>query len=59
MCDPMMDVSMCAIYSYYNDEDMEQLFQDLSQTGTLRRRTVRHLCLRGPGRFSVESVGGL
>ena len=27
MCDPVMDVSMCAIYSYYNEEDMERLFR--------------------------------
>ena len=27
MCDPVMDVSMCAIYSYYKEEDMERLFR--------------------------------
>ena len=27
MCDPVMDVSMCAFYSYYNEEDMERLFR--------------------------------
>lgn len=27
MCDPVMDISMCAIYSYYNEEDMERLFR--------------------------------
>lgn len=26
MCDPMIDVSMCAIYSYYNEEEVERLF---------------------------------
>lgn len=25
MCDPMIDVAMCAIYSYYNEEDTERL----------------------------------
>lgn len=25
MCDPMMDISMCAIYSYYSEEEMERL----------------------------------
>lgn len=25
MCDPMIDVSMCAIYSYYNEEEVEKL----------------------------------
>ncbi|MCH1951777.1 phosphocholine cytidylyltransferase/choline kinase family protein [Enterocloster sp. OA13] len=25
MCDPIMDVSMCAIYSYYDEADMEKL----------------------------------
>lgn len=25
MCDPMIDVSMCAIYSYYNEEEAEKL----------------------------------
>lgn len=27
MCDPVMDISMCAIYSYYNEEQMEKLFE--------------------------------
>ena len=27
MCDHLIDVSMCAIYSYYNDEDVEHLMQ--------------------------------
>ena len=27
MCDPMIDVSMCAIYSYYNEEEVEKLIQ--------------------------------
>ena len=26
MCDPMIDVSMCAIYSYYNEDEVEKLF---------------------------------
>ena len=26
MCNPIMDISMCAIYSYYDKERMEQLF---------------------------------
>lgn len=26
MCDPAMDISMCAIYSYYGEEEMEKLF---------------------------------
>lgn len=25
MCDPLIDVSMCAIYSYYNEEEVERL----------------------------------
>lgn len=25
MCDPLIDVAMCAIYSYYNEEETEQL----------------------------------
>lgn len=25
MCDPIIDVSMCAIYSYYNEEEVEKL----------------------------------
>lgn len=25
MCDPLIDVSMCAIYSYYNEEEVEKL----------------------------------
>ena len=37
MCDPVMDVSMCAIYSYYNEEDMERLFQALSPGGSPRK----------------------
>lgn len=27
MCDPMVDVAMCAIYSYYNDEETERLIE--------------------------------
>ncbi len=27
MCNPIMDISMCAIYSYYGEEDMERLFR--------------------------------
>ena len=27
MCDPLIDVSMCAIYSYYNEEETEQLIR--------------------------------
>ena len=27
MCDPVLDISMCAIYSYYNGEQMEKLFE--------------------------------
>lgn len=27
MCDPIMDISMCAIYSYYNEEQMERLLK--------------------------------
>ena len=26
MCNPIMDISMCAIYSYYDRERMEKLF---------------------------------
>ena len=25
MCDPLADLGMCAIYSYYNEEEVEQL----------------------------------
>ena len=27
MCDPLIDVSMCAIYSYYNDFEVEKLIK--------------------------------
>lgn len=27
MCDPLVDVSMCAIYSYYNDEETDRLIR--------------------------------
>jgi len=27
MCDPVIDVSMCAIYSYYNEEEVEKLLK--------------------------------
>lgn len=27
MCDPMMDISMCSIYSYYGEEEMERLLR--------------------------------
>lgn len=27
MCDPLIDVAMCAIYSYYNEEDTEHLIR--------------------------------
>ena len=27
MCDPLIDVAMCAIYSYYNEEDAEHLIR--------------------------------
>ena len=27
MCDPLMDVSMCAIYSYYEEEQTEKLLE--------------------------------
>lgn len=27
MCNPIMDISMCAIYSYYGEEEMERLFR--------------------------------
>lgn len=27
MCDPLIDLGMCAIYSYYNDEETEQLME--------------------------------
>lgn len=27
MCDPVMDISMCAIYSYYGEDEMEKLFR--------------------------------
>lgn len=27
MCDPLVDVAMCAIYSYYNDEETERLIR--------------------------------
>jgi thiamine kinase-like enzyme len=27
MCDPLVDVAMCAIYSYYNEEETEQLIR--------------------------------
>lgn len=27
MCDPAMDISMCAIYSYYGEEEMEKLYR--------------------------------
>ncbi|MGN0372368.1 MAG: phosphotransferase [Enterocloster sp.] len=27
MCDPMIDIAMCAIYSYYNEEDMDRLLR--------------------------------
>ena len=27
MCDPLIDISMCAIYSYYNTEQLEKLMQ--------------------------------
>lgn len=27
MCDPLIDVSMCAIYSYYNEEEVEKLIE--------------------------------
>ena len=31
MCDPIMDVSMCAIYSYYDEADMEKLLASYLQ----------------------------
>lgn len=31
MCDPVMDISMCAIYSYYDEEQMERLFRSYLQ----------------------------
>lgn len=27
MCDPIVDISMCAIYSYYNEEDSDRLLE--------------------------------
>lgn len=31
MCDPIMDISMCAIYSYYDEEQMERLLRSYLQ----------------------------
>lgn len=41
MCDPLIDVSMCAIYSYYNEEDVEHLMEIyLERQPTTEERAV-------------------
>ncbi len=59
MCDPAIDVAMCAIYSYYDETQMEHLLKLYLKQGTHEGGAVCDLRVRGPGRFFVESVGGL
>lgn len=41
MCDPLIDVSMCAIYSYYNDAEAEKLLRIyLGREATTEERLV-------------------
>lgn len=41
MCDPLIDISMCAIYSYYNEEQLERLLDlYLRRTATNEERMV-------------------
>jgi len=41
MCDPLIDVSMCSIYSYYNEEEIEWLIEIyLGRKATQEERTV-------------------
>ena len=41
MCDPLIDVSMCAIYSYYNEEEVETLLRVyLGREATAEERFV-------------------
>lgn len=44
MCDPLIDISMCAIYSYYNEEDTERLiriyFDQLGREASEEERMV-------------------
>ncbi len=50
MCDPLVDVSMCAIYSYYNEEETEQLIQIYLQrepTDEERYSIYAHMALGG------------
>jgi thiamine kinase-like enzyme len=39
MCDPLVDISMCAIYSYYNEEETDRLIEIyLKRTPTTEER---------------------
>lgn len=41
MCDPLIDISMCAIYSYYNEEEMDRLMElYLGRTASDEERLV-------------------
>ncbi|MEG0687921.1 MAG: choline/ethanolamine kinase family protein, partial [Hungatella sp.] len=41
MCDPLIDVAMCAIYSYYDEDEVERLMQIyLERTPTQEERLV-------------------
>lgn len=59
MCDPLIDVSMCAIYSYYNDFEVEKLIKLYLHRGTDVRGAVRLLRLYCPRRIFVVFVGGV
>ena len=43
MCDPLIDVSMCAIYSYYDDEQLDRLLElYLGRTPSQEERMVTY-----------------
>ncbi len=46
MCDPLMDIGMCAIYSYYNEEDADKLLElYLGRAPSAEETLVTYSCM--------------
>lgn len=54
MCDPLIDIAMCSIYSYYSQEELDHLLEEYPAR-PIRRRTLCHVCLCGARRFRGRS----
>ncbi len=55
MCDPLIDIAMCSIYSYYSQEELDHLLEEYLQHAP----SDEHVCLCGARRFPVGALGGL